>query len=208
LILTDWKKAFTEHGAIWIHDQKPSRPHALLTSGLHSDGFVNCTYITQQPALLRQILQDDDALGGKLPTQRVNWVIGSAMGAVTFAYAVALQLEARAGFTEKEGDVMKLSRFEIQPHENVLVVEDTISTGGSTLKTLDGIRKAGVSEDRILPLIVCLVNRSGSDTLAGREIRSLIKPDIHTWKAEECPLCKAGSQAVRPKSHWLELTRN
>lgn len=206
--MTDWNKCFTENGAIWIHDQKPARPHAMLTSGLHSDGFVNCTCITQQPALLQQILQDDNALGGKLPRKPVSWVIGSAMGAVTFAYAVALQLKARAGFTEKEGEAMKLSRFEVSPTENVLVVEDTISTGGSTLKTIDGIRKAGVSDDRILPLIVCLVNRSGSDTLAGREIVSLIKPDIHTWKAEKCPLCKAGSQAVRPKSHWLELTRN
>ena len=205
--MADWKTIFTERGAIWIHDGKPARPHALLTSGMHSDGFVNCTRITQEPELLQRILEDNDGLKPKLPTEKVDWVIGSALGAVTFAYAVAAALNVKAGFTEKEGEAMKLSRFEVVPEQAVLVVEDTISTGGSTLKTLDGILAAGVDARRILPYILCLVNRSGMSTLAGREIRSLLAPDIQIWKPEACPLCKAGSKAVRPKSHWNELTR-
>ena len=134
---TDWKQEFQRHGAIWLHDGKATRPHALLTSGLHSDGFVNCTFVTQQPALLQKILSAPDGLAPKLPAQHVDWVIGSALGAVTLAYAVAWKLNARAGFTEKDGDAMKLARFEIGPEQKVLVVEDTISTGGSTLKTID-----------------------------------------------------------------------
>jgi len=204
---TDWKNIFQEQGAIWIHDAQPARPHAMLTSGLHSDGFVNCTFITQQPALLQKILSQSDGLAPKLASEKVDWVIGSAMGAVTFAYAVALQLNARAGFTEKDGDAMKLSRFEISPGQKVLVVEDTISTGGSTLKTIEGLHKAGVSDAQILPYVVCLVNRSGSNKLGPRELRALIATDIHSWAADVCPLCKTGSQAVRPKSHWHELTR-
>lgn len=204
---TDWKRTFQDHGAIWIHDGKPARPHAVLTSGLHSDGFVNCTFVTQTPALLQRILTESDGLAPKLPQTPVDWVIGSAMGAVTIAYAVGLKLGARAGFTEKDGDAMKLSRFEIAPSQKVLVVEDTISTGGSTLKTIDGILKSGIPAANILPYIICLVNRSGSTTLDGRELRALLTIDIHTWKAEECPLCKQGSQAVRPKSHWHELTK-
>jgi orotate phosphoribosyltransferase len=203
----DWKKTFQEQGAIWIHDGKPARPHAVLTSGLHSDGFVNCTFITQQPALLQNILADKEGLAPKLPTEKVDWVIGSAMGAVTIAYAVGLQLNARAGFTEKDGEAMKLSRFEISAGQKVLVVEDTISTGGSTLKTIEGLHKAGVSEAQILPFVLCLVNRSGSNKLGGRELRALITTDIHTWPPDACPLCKSGSQAVRPKSHWHELTK-
>lgn len=202
----NWKQIFQDHGAIWIHDGKPARPHALLTSGLHSDGFVNCTLVTQHATLLQRIVSAPDGLAPKLPKEKVDWVIGSAYGAVTLAYAVGLQLHARSGFTEKDGEGMKLSRFEISPTDKVLVVEDTISTGGSTLKTIEGIQKAGVPAGNILPYIICLVNRSGSDALAGRELRPLIKTDIHTWKAEECPLCKSGSQAVRPKSHWKDLT--
>ena len=204
---TDWKQIFQDQGAIWIHDGKPQRPHALLTSGLHSDGFVNCTYVTQQPSLLQRIIAVPDGLAGKLPTEKVDWVIGSAFGAITIAYAVAFPLNAKAGFTEKDGDGMKLSRFEIPSDARVLVVEDTISTGGSTLKTIDALKKAGIAEENILPYVVCLVNRSGSSRLGGRDLRALITTDIHTWPPESCPLCKAGSSAVRPKSHWKELTK-
>src|SRR5262245_33197116 len=134
-------EVFQKHGAIWLHDDRAERPHALLTSGLHSDGFVNCTYITQQPALLQQIVTDEDALGSIIPKSGIDWVIGSAFGAITFAYAVGFRAGARAGFTEKDGDGMKLARFDVSPQSRVLVVEDTISTGGSTLKTIDGLLK-------------------------------------------------------------------
>ncbi|MFH0939497.1 MAG: orotate phosphoribosyltransferase [Planctomycetota bacterium] len=202
---SDWKKIFQEQGAIWIHDGNPERPHALLTSGLHSDGFVNCTLVTQRPALLWRILTQNDGLAPRLPRRKVDWVVGSALGAVTLAYAVALKLHAHAGFTEKDGESMNLARFKIAPREKVLVVEDTISTGGSTLKTIEGLQKSGVPAKNILPYIVCLVNRSGSELLNGRELRALLTLNIHTWTPADCPLCPKGSVAVRPKSHWHEL---
>jgi len=124
--------------------------------------------VTQYAALLQGIVSNLDGLASKLPSAQVDWVIGSAFGAVTLSYAIAAQLRAKAGFTEKDGEGMKLSRFEVGPNEKVLVVEDTISTGGSTLKTIEGLGKAGVKPENILPVIICLVNRSGSDQLAGR----------------------------------------
>lgn len=196
----DWKNAFTEAGAIWVHDGRPARPHALLTSGLHSDGFVNCSLVTQRARMLQEVVGDL-----KLP-EAVDWVIGSPMGAITISYAIAVRLGANTGFTEKDGDAMKLARFEIKPGQKVLVVEDTISTGGSTLKSIEAIRATGVADADILPYIVCLVNRSGSPTLDGRELRALLTLDIHNWKPEDCPLCKAGSAAARPKSNWAALT--
>jgi orotate phosphoribosyltransferase len=116
-------------------------------------------------------------------------------------------MHAHAGFTEKDGDGMKLARFEIEPGQKVLIVEDVISTGGSTLKTIEGIKKAGVPQSDIWVHIVCLVNRSGRSELDGHEICALLTLDIHNWKAEECPLCKVGSKALRPKANWAELTR-
>ncbi len=202
---TDWKSTFQKQDAIWIHDNKPARPHALLTSGLHSNGFVNCSLVTQDAALLKTIVSGPDGLAPRL-LDKPDWVIGSALGAVTFAYAVALQLGANAGFTEKDGEAMKLARFEVKPGQKILVVEDTISTGGSTLKTIEGIQKAGVPAENILPYIVCLVNRSGSSSLGGRELRALLTLDIHNWAADDCPLCKMGSQVVRPKANWAALT--
>jgi orotate phosphoribosyltransferase len=203
---TDWRKIFEERGAIWIHDGGPARPHALLTSGLHSDGFVNCTFITQDPALMERIVSDE-GLGKDLPDERVDWVVGSAMGAITFAFAVAHKLGAKAGYTEKDGEAMKLIRFEIAPGERVLVVEDALSTGISTTKTIRGILDSGVQKKNLVPQIICLVNRSGKDTLEGHEVRALLTLDIHTWQPSECPLCREGSQAVRPKKNWRELVR-
>src|SRR5947207_9998585 len=107
----EWESIFKQRGAIWIHDGHPKRPHALLTSGLHSDGFVNCSLIAQDAALLHQSVED--GLAPKL-TDNADWVIGSALGAVTFAYAVALKLKAKAGFTEKDAESMKLARFEVK----------------------------------------------------------------------------------------------
>jgi orotate phosphoribosyltransferase len=204
--MNHWKQLFEEQGAIWIHDGNPNRPHALLTSGLHSDGFVNCTFITQQPSLLQQIVQAPDGLAPLVPSQKSDWVIGSAFGAITLAHSVALQIGARAGFTEKDDEEMRLSRFDVMPTDRILVVEDTISTGGSTLKTIQAILKAGVLEKNVLPVIVCLVNRSGRTDLEGKQIRALLTLQIHTWQSAECPLCKKGSTAIRPKSHWVELT--
>lgn len=201
---TDWKRTFEEYGAIWMHDGDPNHPHALLTSGLHSDGFVNCTMVTQHPAILQSAVSD--GLNDQLSDLKAEWVIGSAFGAITLAHAIAYHLGARAGFTEKDGDLMKLSRFEIPPSDRVLVVEDTISTGGSTKKTIEGIKASGVPDSEILPYIVSLVNRSGSDELAGRKIRALITLNIHAWTPADCPLCKAGSQAIRPKGNWQTLT--
>ena len=202
----DWNRVFEEHGAIWIHDGNPARPHALLTSGLHSDGFVNCSKVTQHPAVLQSAVSE--GLSPQLADLKPDWVIGSAFGAITLAHAIAFHLGARAGFTEKDSDGMKLARFEIDPAETVLVVEDTISTGGSTKKTIEGIIASGVPEKQILPYIIALVNRSGSNELAAKKIRALLTPVIHAWTPSECPLCKAGSSFVRPKANWNELTRN
>lgn len=203
---TDWRKIFEERGAIWIHDGKARRPHALLTSGFHSDGFVNCVFITQDPAIMQRIVSDE-GLGPDLPAGRVDWVVGSAMGAITFAYAVAQKLGAKAAYTEKEGEAMKLLRFEIGAGERILVVEDALSTGGSTAKTIRAILDSGVKKGDLIPRIICLVNRSGKDRLEGHEVRALLNIDIHTWQASECPLCREGSPAVRPKKNWRELIR-
>lgn len=204
--VTDWMQEFVRAGAIWLHDGFNKSPHALLTSGLHSDGYVNCTFVMQKPALVRGLLSAHDGLRPQLPgsSEKPDWVVGSAMGAITFAFAAAEQLGAQAGFTEKDGDGMKLARFDVHAGSNVLVVEDVISTGGSTLKTIEALRRCEAVQ--ILPYVLCLVNRSGKDSIGDFQIRALITPSIHTWKPDECPLCQKGSQAVRPKEHWKELS--
>lgn len=204
--MADWMKEFVQAGAIWLHDGSSRNPHALLTSGLHSDGYVNCTLVVQRPVLVRSLLTAQDGLRTLLPDagSKPDWVIGSAMGAITFAYAVGEQLGAQAGFTEKDGEGMKLGRFNLPAGARVLVVEDVISTGGSTLKTIDALRRCEAID--LLPYVLCLVNRSGKDRLGDFQVKALLTPSIHTWKPEACPLCQKGSTAVRPKEHWTELS--
>ena len=204
----EWLKEFKRYGAIWLHNGDPRAPHALLTSGLHSNGFVNATAITCRADLMEEILESPNGLAPHIEEARgAQWVIGSAMGAITLAHATAARLRCRSGFTEKEGDRMVLSRFHISPGEKVLLVEDVVTTGGSTLKTFAAVAGEGAE---ILPFVVALVNRSGTNSLrseSGRtlEIRSLLTLDIQTWKPEDCPLCRKGSVALRPKSCWDEL---
>ncbi len=213
--MRDWLKEFKLHGAIWLHCGDPRAPHALLTSGLHSDGFVNTTAVTCRPELIEGILKSPDGLGPHLEEARgADWVIGSAMGAITLAHSAASVLRCRSGFTEKDGDRMTLARFHTLPGEKVLLVEDVITTGGSTLKTFDAVAGTGAE---ILPFLLALVNRSGRERLhAGKperdrdggisiEIRALITLDIKTWRPDECPLCKNGSASLRPKACWEEL---
>ena len=206
--MNDWLGEFKALGAVWMHGGSPRAPHALLTSGLHSNGFVNTTAVTSLPRLVDRILQASDGLSKSLPKEsEVDWVVGSAMGAVTFAHAVALRVGCRAGYTEKDGDAMALVRFSMSPDNRVLLVEDVLTTGGSTLKTHAAVAKTGV---KVLPFMVTIVNRSGKKALETAdvtklEIRALVTLDIQNWRPEDCPLCRAGSTALRPKSHWSEL---
>jgi orotate phosphoribosyltransferase len=98
---------------------------------------------------------------------------------------------------------MKLARFNIHAGARVLVVEDVISTGGSTLRTIEALRRC--ESVQLLPYVICLVNRSGKEQIGDFQVRALLTPSIHTWKPDECPLCRKGSTAVRPKEHWKEL---
>jgi len=193
-------------GALWLH-RGGKAPHALLTSGMHSNGYVNMTKVVERPDAAAEFCK---ALVGKLALKNPpDLVIGSAMGAITIAYQVASLFggKTRAAYTEKEDDGMALKRFEVARGEKALVVEDVMTSGGTTVKTIEALLKAGV---QALPVCGVLVNRSGSDKLSagGREfkIASVVSLEIAAWDSAACPLCKSGSEALRPKQHWAKLT--
>ena len=220
----EYIKEYQKRGALWIHDNNPKRPHALLTSGKHSNGFFNSTPIIQEPALLHIACYD---LLWDLPTRLIeigykptsskvslrlcdlgiHWVFGSAMGAVNIAYEIAGQHGCKAGYTEpviESGEKkMIIKRFNVQEGERVLVVEDVMTTGGTTKKTIKALEERGA---RILPVIPLLVNRSGKKRLMKKTIKALIDHPMPMWKPEECPLCRQGSEAIRPKGNWDKLT--
>lgn len=206
--MADFVQRLTDFGAIWRHDGQPKRPHALLTSGKHSNAFINTTLATCRPELLSEIVAPGSAYRARLPQpprQQIDWVVGSAVGAITWAYALAAALESQAGFTEKtDDDKMEMKRFAILPEHTVLVCEDVISTGGSTLKTVAALKATGC---RILPVIAALVNRSGLEALDHFLIEAVATVSVEQWDAGDCPLCKTGSEALRPKQNWARLTQ-
>lgn len=204
---TNWEQRFVELGALWIHDENPQHPHALLTSGMHSSGFFNATSVIEHPHILEQACQELMKrtsnylqLKGE-PSPKV--VIGSAYGAITIAHECAKSIGARMAFTEKEQGGMTLSHFSLQKNEYVIPVEDVLTTGRTTLKTISAIYR---HDAIVLPVIAVFVNRSGKNTLDGRKIISLVENPMPKWEKGECPHCKEGSEALRPKTHWRELT--
>lgn len=208
-----WKTQFQNMGALWIHDQNPRRPHALLTSGNHSNGFFNASLVTVDTSVLIHGCQTLlSQLGGEMHDNDQplpEMVVGSALGAITIAYELARTLSVMTGFTEKIGDddegnrIMNLKRVPLEPGTTVLCCEDVLTTGTTTLGTFKAIEDMGGS---LLPYLLVLVNRSGKTELAGRKILSLIEEEMPIWKPDECPLCAQGSEAIRPKGNWDKLT--
>lgn len=187
--------------AIWTfnYEGDPKAPHALLTSGNHSDGFVDCLQLLKYPRATEIIVEQLVKQMG-IDDGRAKWVFGSPMAGVTLAFAMARRLRVIAGFTDKtaEGKVQK--RFKIKTSDGVLLVEELITTLKTTREQINAIGPANC-----LPLLGVFFNRSGETTLDDIQITSVVDKKITNWTPEECPLCKNGSEAIKPKQNWERL---
>lgn len=173
--------------------------HFVLSSGLHSDRYFQCALILERPdqaeILARETARRVRAAG--LP--RIDIVIGPALGAVTWAYEVARALGARAQFTERKDDAMQLRRgFRVEPGDNVFVVEDVFTTGGSAREVVEVLKGHGVTPKAV----GCIVNRSGGNPFAAERLPmiALADVDVKTWAPDDCPLCKAKVPLTKPGS--------
>jgi orotate phosphoribosyltransferase len=216
---TDWVWEYKQQGALWMHDGNEKRPHALLASGQHSDGFFNSRLVIEHEALLRDAAADLLELfvqsGGNLDL--VEGVIGPQTGATKMAEFLSEEVQAKTGRpcfwmspAKAEGpDSQKIMVFSPAELErlaqapSVLPCEDVTTTGESVELAIQAAIKGG---GKILPHILALVNRSGYKVLNRRRIMALIDRAMPMWLPDKCPLCLRGSQAVRPKDNWLALT--
>lgn len=209
-----WIKRYQDRGAYWQHDGNMSRPHALLTKGGHSDGYVKSEFVLEDPALLGQACSDllmSLRLSDAAFLYKVQRVVGPAMGAITIAHDVARQISEKfshqclRAYVEKETYGMSFKRTNIKDGEEILLVEDVLTTGGSIENTVDAVVEAG---GNLIPYVGVLVNRSGLTTVRGMKIISLITTTMKIWTPKECPFCKNGSEAIRPKEgdNWDCLT--
>ena len=209
--------------AFWLHSGDPAHPHARLTQGQCSNGFINVmkalvfTNVCDMFGLqLANLLTHPDRFGyyqQKNPEDpRVDWVVGSDHAAITLSFATAKYLFARNDSTEKITDPDKKlqvwRRHDIQPGEGVLQVEELITT----TKTLEAVRTALRRDNpsqpiSFVPAVMTIVHRSSVWSFEGGPILYLAHYDIETWEPDQCPLCQAGSRALRPKEvpEWEEL---
>lgn len=198
--------------ALWLHNGDPMRPHVELTSGQHSNGFVNTSKVlvyTNLNRLLARALFNLYRLEYSLDP---DWVVGSDHAAAAFSYEVAASCGARHDFTEK-ADVGTIKhqmwkRHIIQPGEMVLQVEELVTTLATVRAVRQGITQGNPHPVTFAPVILTLIHRpsDGEMHFQGSPILSLRHYDIQTWEVGDCPLCQAGSQAIRPKQRWAELT--
>jgi len=168
--------------------------HFILSSGLHSDRYVQCALVLQHPRVAEQL---GSLLAEKLRHLGANVVAAPALGGVLVSHEVARALGLRALFTERQEGAMTLRRgFSLEPGEPTLVVEDVITTGLSTRETIECVRQAG---GKVVGA-GALIDRSGGTASLGLPQVALVTLKIQNYQPAECPLCKAGIPLVKPGS--------
>lgn len=171
--------------------------HFLLSSGLHSDQYLQSALVLQQPDIATKLCS---ALASRFKSLRIDVVIAPALGGVFVSHETARALGARALFAERVNGELVLRRgFTIQPGERVLVVEDVITTGKSTRETIEVVKRTG----GVVVAVGSLVDRSAGKADLGVPYQSLATLDVPSYEPTACPLCKAGGKPVKPGSRGL-----
>ncbi len=204
---------FDRCDAIWLHNGDPKKPHAELTSGMCSNGFFDCLRVLRNPSLCEILATQLAKRLKQSGIESADWVIGSPYAAITFSYEVAKALGAVHAFVEKDpsdpaGKKMVWRRMVIPEGETVLSIEELITTAGTFREVRRAVAEGNSKPVNFLPVVGTLVHRPPSLPANYGDIKviPLIEEKVWAVKPEECPLCKAGSKRLRPKTHWEELT--
>jgi orotate phosphoribosyltransferase len=172
--------------------------HFRLSSGLHSPGYLQCALVLQHP---REAEALGAALGGIVRPLGAETVLSPAMGGIVIGQEVGRALGVRAIFAERQDGALTLRRgFALGPGERVIVVEDVVTTGGSTRETMDVARAAGA----IVVGACAIVDRSDGKQGLDVPFHALLPMDVKTYQPEECPLCKEGLPVVKPGSRAVK----
>src|SRR5512146_1216610 len=172
--------------------------HFLLSSGLHSEQYLQSALVLQDPDVATRLCA---ALAEHFRGERIEVVIAPALGGVFVSHETARALGVRALFAERVNGELTLRRgFAIKPGERVLVVEDVITTGKSTKETIEVVKQAG----GVVVAAASLVDRSGGKADLDVPYKALVTLNGPTYAPESCPLCRAGSHPVKPGSRGLK----
>ena len=168
--------------------------HFRLTSGLHSPGYLQSALVLQHP---EEAEACGAAIAERVRGQRPQAVLSPALGGIVIGQEVARALGVRALFAERQDGKLLLRRgFTLQSGERVLVVEDVVTTGGSTRETIDVARAVGAHVTGAAAIIDRSEGRQNLDV----PFAALATIALPTYEPESCPLCAQGTPAVKPGS--------
>lgn len=172
------------------------RGHFILSSGLHSDTYVQCAKVLQWPRLAERLGHE---LGSRLSVTRPTVVLSLALGGLVIGHETARELGVRAVFCERVDGRMLLRRgLELEPGDRVAVVEDVVTTGGSPHEALDLVRDSPAEA----VAVGAIVDRS-EGVAFGVRFEALGRLRASRWRAEQCPQCAVGGAADAPGSRYL-----
>jgi len=173
--------------------------HFRLSSGLHSPGYLQCALVLQHPQHAATL---GTALAERVRDLRPSTVLSPALGGLIIGHEVARALGARAIFAEREDGVLRLRRgFGFTEAERVVVVEDVVTTGGSTRETIQVATAVGAQ----VLAATAIVDRSGGAATLGVPLHSLLQLSLPTYDPDACPLCAQGVPIARPGSRQMAV---
>ncbi|MFM9890591.1 MAG: orotate phosphoribosyltransferase [Rickettsiales bacterium] len=177
------------------------RGHFILSSGLHSDTYLQCARVLMNPQRAEKLCA---ALAEKVRSiieDKIDLVVAPAMGGVVVGYEMGRQLRVDTIFCERENGQFALRRgFRIEPGSRVLMVEDVVTTGKSSMEAVACVEEAG----GVVVAEASLINRSGGQHALPFPLISLLTLDVKTYAADALPAHLQGIEAVKPGSRFLQ----
>ena len=185
--MTDHLEQFRNTGALL-------EGHFILSSGLHSPKYLQCALALQHPANAKRF---GELIAALFRDMEIDCVASPAIGGLVIGFAVATALDRRFLWTERQNGVMTLRRgFTLRPGEKILVVEDVITTGGSTRECIAALDTNGGE----VVAAASIIDRSNGTADVGVPRVALVQMDVPTFEPKECPMCAAGDVAYKPGS--------
>lgn len=191
MIMTDADvlQALRDAGAI-LHG------HFQLTSGRHSDTYVQCARVLEDPALTTRLAE---AMAALVSGRQIDMVAAPAVGGIIIGFAVAQALGVKFIFSERQNGVMTFRRsFTVEPGQRVLVVEDVVTTGGSVAEVIELVRAAG----GVVEAVTSIIDRGG-DKAFDAEYLPLLRLEVESMEPHECPQCASETAIDSPGSRRL-----
>ncbi len=172
--------------------------HFLLTSGRHSDKYMQCAKLFQYADISELICKQ---LAEQFTDMHIDLVAGPAVGGIIMAYEMGRQLGVKNVFAERENGKMTFRRgFAIPQGANVLVTEDVVTTGGSVKEVMELIRAHGGN----VVAVGSVVDRSNGKVDFGVPFRAVLSMEVVSYEPDDCPMCREGSPAVKPGSRNMK----